>query len=180
MQSMNWATAHCDALREHFAKGLSYSQIAGAINAKFGTCYTRNAALGRAKRMGLSRPDRPGDSPAHFPMRPPPAKPARLERPRERHVPEFMKPMPVFQRIEQPKLRCVEIAPRHLSLVELEAGDCRYPYGGDEEGETITFCGHPRREGSSYCGPHFHLTRDPEIPLQRASGAVSLRLVEAA
>jgi len=180
MQSMNWATAHCDALREHFARGLSYSQIAGAINAKFGTCYTRNAALGRAKRMGLSRPDRPGDSPAHFPMRPPPAKPARLERPRERHVPEFMKPMPVFQRIEQPKLRCVEIAPRHLSLVELEAGDCRYPYGGDEEGETITFCGHPRREGSSYCAPHFHLTRDPDIPLQRAAGPVSLRLVEAA
>jgi len=56
MQSMNWATAHCDALREHFARGLSYSQIAGAINAKFGTCYTRNAALGRAKRMGLSGP----------------------------------------------------------------------------------------------------------------------------
>jgi GcrA cell cycle regulator len=91
-----------------------------------------------------------------------------------------MKPMPVFQRIEQPKLRCVEIAPRHLSLVELEAGDCRYPFGGDEEGETITFCGHPRREGSSYCAPHFHLTRDPDIPLQRAAGPVSLRLVEAA
>ena len=176
IRDRNWATAHCDALREHFAKGLSYSQIAGAINAKFGTCYTRNAALGRAKRMGLSRPDRPGAPPAHFPMRPPPAKPARLERPRERHVPEFMKPMPVFERIVQPKLRCVEVVPRHLSLVELEAGDCRYPYGGDEEGETITFCGHPRREGSSYCAPHFHLTRDPEIPLQQASGAVSLRL----
>ena len=66
MQSINWATEHCDALREHFAKGLSYAQIAGAINAKFGTGYSRNAALGRAKRMGLSRPDRPGDPPAHF------------------------------------------------------------------------------------------------------------------
>ena len=32
-------------------------------------------------------------------------------------------------------LRCVEIEPRHLSLMELEAGDCRYPYGGDVEGE---------------------------------------------
>jgi GcrA cell cycle regulator len=31
----------------------------------------------------------------------------------------------------------------------------------DEENEAITFCGHPRRPGSSYCGPHFHLSRDP-------------------
>jgi GcrA cell cycle regulator len=180
MQSSNWAAEHCDALRTYFAMGMSYSQIAGAINAKFGTWYSRNAALGRAKRMGLCRPDRRGDRLAHFPKRPPPAKAARLEQPRERHVPEFMKPMPVFERIDQPKLRCVEIVPRHLALVELEAGDCRYPYGGDEEGELITFCGHPRREGSSYCAPHFHLTRDPDIPLQRAAGPVSLRLVEAA
>ena len=62
------------------------------------------------------------------------------------------------------KLRCVGIEPRHLSLTELERGDCRYPYGGDEEGEAITFCGHPRRAGSSYCSPHFHLSRNPVEP----------------
>ena len=180
MQSSDWAAEHCDALREYLAKGLSYSEVAEAINAKFGTDYSRNAALGRARRMGLCRPDRPGDRLVHFPKRRPPAKAARLAQPRDRHVPEFMKPIPVFERIEQPKLRCVEIAPRHLSLVELEAGDCRYPYGGDEEGEVITFCGHSRRESSSYCAPHFHLTRDPDIPLQRPAGPVSLRLVEAA
>jgi GcrA cell cycle regulator len=68
--------------------------------------------------------------------------------------------------------------PRHLSLLELEPNDCRYPFGGDEDGEAITFCGHPRRQGSSYCVSHFHLTRGraPE------PGAVKvlLRLVEAA
>ena len=80
--------------------------------------------------------------------------------------------MPVLARAKAPKLRCVEIAPRHLSLVELEAGDCRYPYGGDEEGEAITFCGHPRREGSSYCTPHFHLTRGPGTLSERAAGTV--------
>ena len=58
-------------------------------------------------------------------------------------------------KVEPVELRCVDVSPRHLSLVELEAGDCRYPYGGDEEGEAITFCGHPRREGSSYCAPAF-------------------------
>jgi len=88
--------------------------------------------------------------------------------------------MPVFKEIKPVKLRCVAIEPRHLSLIELERGDCRYPYGGDEEGEAITFCGHPRRPGSSYCAPHFHLSRNPvELP-ERAVSTVSLRVVEAA
>jgi len=35
MQSTNWATEHSDALREYLAKGMSYSEIADAINARF-------------------------------------------------------------------------------------------------------------------------------------------------
>jgi GcrA cell cycle regulator len=88
--------------------------------------------------------------------------------------------MPRFEREETVKLRCVEIDPRHLSLMDLEPGDCRYPYGGDEEGEAITFCGHPQRRGTSYCAAHFHLTRGPSIVSERSAGSVSLRLVEAA
>jgi len=64
--------------------------------------------------------------------------------------------------VEMPKLRCADVALRHLSLLEPECGDCRYPYGGDAEGETMTFCGHPCQPGSSYCTPHFELSRDPE------------------
>ena len=74
------------------------------------------------------------------------------------------------------KLRCVGIVPRHLSLLELEPGDCRYPYGGEAEGEAITFCGHPRREGSSYCVSHFHLTSSPGTASERIAGKVPLRL----
>ena len=180
MQS-NWEPEHSRALGEYLAKGLSYSEIAAALNAKFSTSYSRNATLGRAKRMGLAGPDRPGDdSLQHFPKRPPKAKASRLHQPRERHIPEFMRPMPVFEPVEMPKLRCVEIVPRHLVLVDLGPGDCHYPYGGDEEGEAITFCGHPRREDSCYCTPHFRLTRNPEMPLERSAGTVVLRLVEVA
>ena len=89
-------------------------------------------------------------------------------------------PTPVFKEVKPVKLRCVGIEPRHLALVELERGDCRYPYGGDEEGEAITFCGHPRRQDSSYCTPHFHLSRDPVVPAERAVSTVSLRVVEVA
>ena len=77
------------------------------------------------------------------------------------------------------QLRCVAITPRHLTLIDLEDNDCRYPYGGDTDGEPITFCGHPRREGSSYCTSHFHLTTAPELR-ERILPKAALRLVEAA
>jgi GcrA cell cycle regulator len=85
-----------------------------------------------------------------------------------------------FEGVETPALRCVDINPRHLSLLQLEAGDCRYPYGGDNDGEAITFCGHPKREESSYCAAHFHLTRGPGALPERAVSTALLRIVEAA
>ncbi|WP_291684050.1 GcrA family cell cycle regulator [Bradyrhizobium sp.] len=179
MQS-SWDAKHSAALREYLTSGMSYSEIADALNTKFGTAYSRSAVIGRAKRLGYPGPDRSTDSLQRWPKRPRKARASRLQQPRERHVPEFMRPMPVFERTETAKLRCVEVAPRHLSLFDLEPGDCRYPYGGDEEGEAITFCGHPQREGLSYCAPHFHLTRNPDIRLERAGGTVSIRLVEVA
>ena len=174
---INWTPEHSDALREYLAKGMSYSQSANAINAKFNTAYSRNAALGRAKRMGISSPERANEA-KHCPDLPPLAIPPRKAR--ERHLPESPGPMPFFERTETAQLRCVEVVPRHLALVDLELRDCRYPYGGDEEGEAITFCGHPRRLGSSYCAPHFHLTRGADAALERAFSTVVLRLIKAA
>ena len=63
MQSTDWAHEHGDALRQYRARGMSFSQIARAINAKFNTDYTRSATIGRARRMGLAGPDRPRDRP---------------------------------------------------------------------------------------------------------------------
>jgi len=179
MQSTSWTPEHSDALRQHLAKGMSYFEIAAAINAKFKTAYSRNAAIGRAKRMGLAGPER-CNGPEDGPKPPPKALHPSLPKLRERRSSEFQWCMPISERTETAKLRCVEIDPRRLSLMDLDPGDCRYPYGGDEEGEAITFCGHPRRPGSSYCAPHFHLTRGPGTVSERAAGIVLLRLVEAA
>jgi GcrA cell cycle regulator len=177
MEPINWAPEHSGALRENLARGLSFSESVKAINLKFSTAYSRNAAIGRAKRMGLTREDRPKSQLS--------AKPPSLQRivePRstEHRMLAFHWPAPVFERVEPTKLRCVAIEPQHLSLIELEYGDCRYPYGGDEEGEAITFCGHHRRPGSSYCTPHFHLSRNPIVLPERATGTASLRVIEAA
>ncbi len=51
MQSINWASEYSDALREYLAKGMSYSEIAEAINARFKTAYSRSAAIGRASSL---------------------------------------------------------------------------------------------------------------------------------
>ena len=155
---------------------MSYADAANALNARFGTAYSRNAALGRARRMCLGEPN-PSKSP-------PILNEAQLQRLRERRTADDFRPLeffrhrPVFERVEQVELRCVEVDPRHLTLVELERSDCRFPYGGDSDGEAITFCGHPRRKGSSYCTPHFHLARDPCVPTRRATSIAPLRLVD--
>jgi GcrA cell cycle regulator len=155
---------------------MSYSRIADAINAKFKTAYSRNATIGRAKRMGLAGPDRPKNWPKPILS----AEAPRLPRLRERLASESNRPMPALESVEPVKLRCVQIDPRYLSLMDLEPGDCRFPYGGDKEGEAITFCGRPRRQCTSYCAAHFYLTRGPDAAPERAGGTVSLRLVEAA
>lgn len=176
MQSTDWAEEHSKALREFLESGMSYSRMADAINAKFKTAYSRNATIGRAKRMGLAAPDRP----KNWPKPTLSAEAPRLHRLRERLASESSRPMPVLESVEPINLRCVEINPRRLSLSDLELGDCRYPYVGDEGGEAITFCGHPRRQGTSYCAAHFYLTRGPDAAPERPGGTVSLRLVEAA
>ena len=176
MEPFNWASEHSDALRELIALRLSCSEAAAAINRKFGTFYTRNAVLSRARRMGLMASGPPESSPGTISAvnRPDGVRPA------EPRLSWLHRPMPVFERTETELLRCVAIEPRHLLLVDLERGDCHYPYGGDEEGEAITFCGHPRRPGSSYCTPHFHLSRGPVAPLERAAQIVRLRVIETA
>jgi hypothetical protein len=68
MQATDWAPEHSDALREFLAKGMPYAKAADAINAKFGTAYTRNAAIGRGKRMGLAGPEKPKE-PRRVPRR---------------------------------------------------------------------------------------------------------------
>jgi len=175
-QPTNWAPEHPDALREYLAHRLSFLEVATAINEKFKTAYSRNAVLGRAKRMGLA-----GQQKLELPACATPCLDRLGEsRPARPSTARFLWPLPAIEKTETPKLRCVEIRPRHLSVVDLERAECRYPYGGDEEGEAITFCGHPCHPGSSYCTPHFHLSRGPGTPSERAAHIVLLRVTAAA
>lgn len=181
MQLFIWAPEHSDALRDCLSRGMSYGQAAGAINARFGTEFTRNAAVGRAKRLGLktasvrkvtSRPRRParwGES-----------APKASSNQSAHKVAHPTVPQPAPEPVKPVKLRCVGIKPRLLAFADLEPGDCRYPYGGEREGEAYAFCGHPRIPRSSYCRPHHALTHGLGTVSERMAVPVALRLVSAA
>jgi len=174
MESSNWAPAHSEALRKYFAMGMSYAEIARAINKEFKTHYSRCAAIGRARRLELGFTGLLDQLASPAP-RAPSSKLHKMVKDQEALANWLAR---LAHRKEMPKLRCAAVEPRGLALIELEAGDCRYAYGGDKEGEAITFCGHPKRVGSSYCAAHFHLTRNPDAAPERRVIAAALRVVE--
>ena len=122
MELSNWAPEHSDALREFIAKGLSFSEAAQAINSRFNTSYSRSAALGRARRLGLEADDRQQPSM--------PTKPAELHdiaepRPSDVRTPALLWPTPVFKEIKPVKLRCV--GDRTAASLSGRAGARRLP-----------------------------------------------------
>lgn len=138
--SSSWATS-------------SASQISTLIWEKHRVAVSRNAVVGRLHRMGLTSENKACDPTNRLPREP------RKYKPRLRIVSangnSNRQRIIVVPDAEQFQCRAVDVIPRNLTLLELEPGDCRYPYGDSE----FTFCGHPHMEGSSYCGPHFSLTR---------------------
>src|SRR5260370_260848 len=120
MQSSNWAPEHSQALREYLAKGMSYSEIADAINSRFGTAYTRNATIGRGRRIGLAAPDRPKDEP----KRPPKAKAPRLKTPRLK-APRLKAPSPRKLHKQHPAESSPPAAPESAEPVKLAASASR-------------------------------------------------------
>jgi GcrA cell cycle regulator len=120
---------------------MSAAQIANEL----GGC-SRNAVLGKIHRLRLifTKPDTP-------------PRVRREPKLRIAYVNGHSNQMRITEWIpaDQVELRCAEIVPRNLALEALEPNDCRFPY---DDGP-FTFCGHPQREGSSYCTAHYSLTR---------------------
>ncbi len=143
-----WDELRVETLKRLHALGNS----ASVIGAELGV--SRNAVIGKANRLGLAQPPREIK--------------IKAAKPRERKVMRI-EPANAFgsfriresiSAVEHHKLRCVEIIPQHVSLVDLEG--CKYPYGDGP----FTFCNHPQMKGSSYCVPHYHLTNKPPEPIR--------------
>lgn len=142
-----WTPEQDAALRAYIGAGLTFEETFPKLNAEFGTSYSRNATVGRAKRIGLKSTNAAAPRTGHpqAPRKRPEPKPSEPSKPAVRSV------LPA----ETAALRCAEVVPRHVALMDLGACDCRYPYGEDN----YTFCGHPKLDDCSYCAPHYDLCR---------------------
>lgn len=162
--SVFWPVAMKERLRELYstAPPVSFTDIADLLNKQFDAKYSRESVIGQARRLGLS-----GKKPASSANKTPRI---RIVAPNKNsNQKRLVQPAPNKEMIA---LRCVEITPLKVSLIDLEPGQCRYPYGGDD-GEPITFCGHGKQDGSSYCTPHYHLTRKVEVMPSRKIGVAA-------
>lgn len=165
MQKKFWTDDQDAALTAYINAGkLSFAGMAAAINREFGTAYSRNSAIGRASRLGLTSKKPPhliGDV-----IRKPRAKKSTANTGQHHIVTRIVSAnsfggLRVQQSTarEEYKLRCVEIVPLNLTLADLPDNGCRYIPGDD-----LLYCGHPIKEGSSYCTPHHFLCWAPAKP----------------
>lgn len=136
-----WPDDHVAALKKHFASGLSFAQIAAKVNAECGSKYTRNACIGKAKRIGLSQAEKPKPQPR-----------------REKREPmvQVRKPSRVPKIApEEIELRVANIVPHNISIYELTDATCKWPYGSAAPYE---FCGCKTYPGFPYCAEHAALS----------------------
>ena len=158
-----WTTERFDLLKE-LAKAGSNTWIRNEINRRTGSTFTRSAIIGKKHRHGIGSRPNPGGNQGG---------PRRDRRKdgvgiRER---KLNGKRPQMQRLETQKDLYFE-GFLSISLVELQANDCRYPQGDGP----YFFCGQPAIEGSSYCAYHHRLCHNgiPERPVKRNQGKLSV------
>jgi GcrA cell cycle regulator len=143
---MSWSQATLDLLFNlHVRQGLSAAQTARAI----GGGMTRNAVLGKAQRMGWSRPR---DAP------PPPG----LTRADDRRCASGRRAGPRLGKDRPlPKLREVIVAGTPRPWTERRRGECAYPIGEPcQPGLQLSCCA--RTGGGTYCPAHKALMTQPD------------------
>jgi GcrA cell cycle regulator len=126
---------------------LSMAEIAEKLSSEFRFRITRNAVIGKARRLGLGE----------HPEKKPPKKPKPEPVVRRRYV----RPRPAAVRV----LRAKITSDHPLTLLQLRNGDCTWPLGGIEARTPYLFCGKPCDVDRSWCPEHWARGR---IPLPQA------------
>lgn len=146
-----WTTEQVAQLKDRIAAGLSCAEIARELGV------SRNAVIGKANRMGLSRlksmtagqPARSDNSSMTGP---------RIARPR------IVNPHQIVQALRN-KARLpideVPVSSAHVcSLLELQQGHCRWPIS-HPGAEDFGFCGNQQVNGLPYCAGHARMAYRP-------------------
>ena len=128
--SETWTLERTKSLIELWANGLSAKQIAERLELS-----SRSMVIGKVRRLDLP-------------------------------TPEKKLAWTVKRQARAKAINVAKIAPKtiehhatdealHLSLIDLEPGQCRFPFGDGP----FTFCGHPIVAGS-YCGLHDYICHE--------------------
>jgi len=132
-----WTPSMIATFRALHRGGATFVEIAAQMSATFDLTITRNACIGKARRLEL--PMRASDGP-----RVPLPKPART-------VPK--KPVRVDAPIPPPASEEPEPG-AGVDIYQLGAGVCRWPLGAMEDRPPFRYCGHKAPIEESYCAEH--------------------------
>lgn len=128
----------------------SFSEIA----AKLGGGLSRNACIGKAHRLGLERrsgglkPPQPDPITRRVRSQGVGASVQKINAAKAAPKAPAIKPEPFV-------MASTDIVPLNRTIFDLQENECRFVYG-DEPAE-MTFCGHSKMKGSSYCVSHHRL-----------------------
>lgn len=122
-----WTPERVDRLRQLYAQNWSARLIADEI----GGSLTRSSVMGKIKRLGLSRKGGVVGRDGRVTL----------------GGGQQMRPKVVAPRL-------VEVDPVGVPLLDLQPGQCRFPYGNGP----FTFCGCQALKDQSYCASHYELT----------------------
>jgi GcrA cell cycle regulator len=164
-----WYDELKERLKGLYATGLSSSQIAAEMNCGL----SRNAIIGQVHRLKLVRGNghenrKPsGRSPRHQAYKPR-EKRATIRFIRCNSNSNAMRVVDIVE-FDAAEMRCAEVEPKHVGLLDLDSDGCRYPFGDSP----FTFCNHKQLAGSSYCPSHFFLSIGPGTSSEKAATKIS-------
>lgn len=177
-----WTPERVEAANALFNLGASASEMSADLSRKFGFSVSRNAIIslwhrkgwtGGKRRLTTQRRDAVPRKAAALAKRervkieeaPAPATPPKVRK--VQRVVAAAKGFRVINATEQDMrpLRQVAVEPLHLNLLDLQHGQCRYPFGDGP----FTFCGCRTVPDSPYCEPHQELCSGKHIISGRAA-----------
>jgi GcrA cell cycle regulator len=147
-----WTEQTIGELRRLALEGKSAAWIATAIGAP-----SRNAVIGKARRLGVKLNGTRSESAATDSPAPPPTRDAA----RKAATPRARTRAPVVRREKTPGRRGIfaeSEAPdvRRVGLAEIGEAECRWPLGEPAQ-DDFAYCGIPVAKGQTYCACHCRL-----------------------
>jgi len=153
-QIMRWSPERENALREFALEGLAASRIASAMNQRFGSNYTRNAIIGKMRRLGVPLYHAVGPYQAgvkrSYPNR---RKTVSLAKPRPKRPPKT-RIMAVIREALPDMASTEAISSNPVHLLDATDNHCRWPIGEPSE---MLFCGNPVLQAKGihqWCASH--------------------------